>query len=97
MFKKMFPSRSGGSGRYRKNSINSGEGQGIKPTILMAECKQCGFDVDTNSVDVKGGTWGAKGGYGEITIAHNGYDYYGDSDVLKGAGCPNCGSKNVLK
>jgi hypothetical protein len=97
MFRKIFPSRSRGSGAFLKNSINTGGGQGITPPTLYAECKICGFILDTNVTDTSGGSWGAQGGYGEITVTETEFSLFGDSDVRKGSGCPFCGTKNPLK
>jgi len=93
LFNKQFPSRTAGDGSPFLFSTNRGEGQGESHPGFDVKCKQCGFPVDIDVTDHKGGTPECVGGYGAITVDGDGI---GQHDVRKGAGCPLCGTKNII-
>ena len=96
MFIRDHPTKSAGDGQILDFSADKGEGQGKKTNVKLVHCKQCGCTVDINATDHSGGTRNGDGGYGTITKTLTTHGYYGDRDVRRGAGCPSCGSKNII-
>lgn len=105
MAKRLFPSRTAGSGSPRANSAKSGSGQGKSSRHLFAPCRFCGFPIDVNRTKTHGGTDDGNGARGAITKTSdtgtllNGETFtetYGDAATKKGAGCPVCHSPDSV-
>ena len=103
--RKVYPSRTAGSGRLRSNSARTGRGQGRGSPKKMVKCRQCGFLVDASKT-ARGGTYSGDGGLGTVVVTTTTgttlagasmSETYGDKSVPAGAGCPLCGSKNFIR
>lgn len=104
--KQLFPTRTSGSGRVRRNSANDGSGQGRGSSKRIASCQQCGFPNDIRRIDIKGGDLsgdGARGAITKTTVTGTTLAGASTSDVRnfaaarKGGGCAFCFSKNSVK
>ena len=102
----IYPTRTAGNGRVRRNSARDGSGQGRGGSKRIANCMQCGFPNDVRRIDTSGGDLSGDGARGAITkttvtgttlAGASISDVQNDAATRKGAGCAFCHSKNSVR